>query len=71
MAEEKKPKAAKAPKVAADGAETKKASSKAKAAPKAKAEGASASAATVDGYTPRMRKHFDEVVRAELTKQFG
>ncbi len=53
MAEEKKPKAAKAPKAAAAGAEAKPAS----AAPA--------------GYTPRMKKHYDEVVRAELTKQFG
>jgi len=64
MAEEKKPKAAKAPK-AAEGAEAKKAAKK--------AEGGAASVATasVAGYTPRMKKHYDDVVREALTKQFG
>jgi large subunit ribosomal protein L5 len=28
-------------------------------------------AASVAGYTPRLRKHYDEVVRAEMVKQFG
>ena len=28
-------------------------------------------AATPDGYTPRMRKHYDEVVRAKLIEEFG
>jgi large subunit ribosomal protein L5 len=63
MAEEKKPKAAKAPKAASEGAAKKPA----KEAP-AKGEGVALSA---DGYTPRMKKHYDEVVRAELMKQFG
>jgi large subunit ribosomal protein L5 len=90
MAEEKKPKPAKAGKAAADGAsaaeakksgESKKgadkAAAKAKAAPKSKAsETGDAShkerAAIPTGpYTPRLKKHYDEVVRAELTKQFG
>jgi len=61
MAEEKKPKAekpaAKAPKAAKD--------------KPAKAEGASVAQASVAGYTPRMKKHYDEVVRDELVKQFG
>lgn len=67
MAEEKKPKAAKAPK-AAEGAEPKKA---AKPAKKADGETASVAAASVAGYTPRMKKHYDEVVRQALTEQFG
>ncbi len=62
MAEEKKPKAekpaAKAPKAAA------------KEKP-AKAETAAVAKASVAGYTPRMKKHYDEIVREELTKQFG
>ncbi len=76
MAEEKKPKAAKAPK-AAEGAAEKKPSKAKAAAPKGKsaedrerAEGPRA--VMPEGpYTPRLKKHYDEVVRAELTKQFG
>ncbi|WP_036285022.1 50S ribosomal protein L5 [Methylocystis sp. ATCC 49242] len=68
MAEEKKPKAAKAPKAAAEGAEAKKA---AKPAKKAEGETSSVAQASVAGYTPRMKKHYDEVVREALTKQFG
>ena len=77
MAEEKKPKAekpAKAPK-AAEGAEPKEAKKAAAKEKPAKAE-ADASAkgekATLgDKYVPRMKKHYDEVVREQLTKQFG
>ncbi len=62
MAEEKKPKAeksaAKAPKAAA------------KEKP-AKAETAAVAKASVAGYTPRMKKHYDEVVREQLVKEFG
>ncbi|MCC3246004.1 50S ribosomal protein L5 [Methylocystis sp. WRRC1] len=68
MAEEKKPKAAKAPKAAAEGAEAKKA---AKPAKKAEGETSSVAQAGIAGYTPRMKKHYDEVVREALTKQFG
>jgi large subunit ribosomal protein L5 len=84
MAEEKKPKAAKAPKAEGAGEEKKpaaakkaaeKSAAKPKAAAKAKAAGEEAhkepAAAPTGPYTPRMKKHYDEVVRAELTKQFG
>ncbi|ATQ68244.1 MULTISPECIES: 50S ribosomal protein L5 [Methylosinus] len=67
MAEEKKPKAAKAPK-----GEGK--AGKAKSAPEAAhAESSSHQKAVLpEGpYTPRMKKHYDEVVRAKLTEQFG
>ena len=80
MAEEKKPKAekpAKAPK-AAEGAEPKEAKEAKKAAAKEKPAKADADAsakgekATLgDKYVPRMKKHYDEVVREQLTKQFG
>ena len=80
MAEEKKPKAekpAKAPK-AAEGAEPKEAKEPKKAAAKEKPAKAEADAsakgekATLgDKYVPRMKKHYDEVVREQLTKQFG
>ena len=78
MAEEKKPKAGKA----GDGADAKKGAdkkaTKAKAAQKggvADGEARSGSAQKAElptgPYTPRMKKHYDEVVCAELTKQFG
>jgi large subunit ribosomal protein L5 len=72
MAEEKKPKAAKAPKAAAEGAEAKEA--KKAAAKPAKEKPAKAEGAAVTGnggYVPRMKKHYDEVVREQLTKEFG
>jgi large subunit ribosomal protein L5 len=70
MAEEKKPKAAKsADKGAKGGAEAKKAG-KAKASATAETEHAP-QAGVPEGYTPRMKKHFEDVVRAEMTKQFG
>jgi large subunit ribosomal protein L5 len=53
MAEEKKPKAAKAPKAAASGST------------------AAVASASSPGGAPRMRKHYEEVVREQLTKQFG
>jgi large subunit ribosomal protein L5 len=53
MAEEKKPKAAKAPKAAASGGT------------------AAVASASAPGGAPRMRKLYDEVVREQLTKQFG
>jgi|APFre7841882630_1041343.scaffolds.fasta_scaffold11780_7 large subunit ribosomal protein L5 len=102
MAEEKKPKPAKAAKAPADGAPAAEAKSPAEKAPpkkaaaekpaaskaaaekpakpeaapkeKAPSEGAApkAKAAGPDGaYTPRLKKYYDEVIRAELTKQFG
>jgi large subunit ribosomal protein L5 len=73
MAEEKKPKAAKAPK-AAEGAEKKKG---AKTASRGAADGEARSSSAVKAelptgpYTARMRKHYDEVVRPALTEQFG
>lgn len=65
MAEEKTPKAAKAsakaPKAAADAAAVKEPK-----APKAKAAKADTGA-----YVPRMKKLYDDVVREQMTKQFG
>ncbi len=75
MAEEKKPKAekpAKAQKPAAEGAEAKEPKKAAKSAEKPAAKEKPAKVAALDpGYTPRMKKHYDEVVREALTKQFG
>ena len=76
MAEEKKPKAAKGEKAAKGGdkaADAKK-GAKGKGAA-AEAAGPSHGAAKAElptgPYTPRLKKHFDEVVREALTKQFG
>jgi large subunit ribosomal protein L5 len=75
MAEEKKPKAekpAKAQKPAAEGAEAKEPKKAAKSAEKPAAKEKPAKVAALEpGYTPRMKKHYDEVVREALTKQFG
>ena len=80
MAEEKKPKAAKAgdkPAKGADKAAEGKKSAKSKAAtPAARGEergsrGAVKAELPTGVYTPRLKKHFEEVVRAEMTKQFG
>lgn len=85
MAEEKTPKGekpAKAQKPAAEGAEAKEPKKAAKSAEKpaakdkpAKAEGEAkpdkAPAAADGPYVPRMKKHYDDVVREALTKQFG
>ncbi|WP_457797920.1 50S ribosomal protein L5 [Methylocystis sp. S23] len=51
-------------------AEEKKAKAK---APKAKEAPATAAVAqaSIAGYTPRMKKHYDEVVRQQLIEQFG
>jgi large subunit ribosomal protein L5 len=67
MAEEKKPKAAKA---GSGGAEAKK-GSKAKAATSSGETDHAPKAAGPTGYTPRMKQHFEEVVRAEMTERFG
>jgi large subunit ribosomal protein L5 len=73
MAEEKKPKAGKAAK---DGAEAKKAS-KGKAAASAAAESyerptnAGPPVEMPADYTPRMKKHYEDVVRETMTKEFG
>jgi large subunit ribosomal protein L5 len=65
MAEEKTPKAAKAsakaPKAEADGGTVK--------APKASK--AKAAIADTGVYAPRMKKHYHDVVREQMTKQFG
>ncbi|WP_292531156.1 50S ribosomal protein L5 [Methylocystis sp.] len=75
MAEEKKPKAekpAKAQKPAAESAAAKEQKKAAKSAEKPVAKEKPAKVAAVDAsYTPRMKKHYDEVVREALTKQFG
>jgi large subunit ribosomal protein L5 len=70
MAEEKKPKAAKGPK--AEG-EAKKAGKAKAAAASAHAESPSTEKAVLpEGpLTPRMKKHYDEVVRPKLMEQFG
>src|ERR671921_2135629 len=60
----------------ADGAAAAK-GAEAGAAPKKKRDGGAAAgearpaAATRDGYTPRMRKHYEEVVRPRLVEEFG
>ncbi|MCX7899053.1 MAG: 50S ribosomal protein L5 [Methylocystis sp.] len=69
MAEEKKAKAAKPAK--AEGGEAKDSKKVVRTKDKAPAGAAGKAAASVAGYTPRMKKHYDEVVRAELIKQFG
>jgi large subunit ribosomal protein L5 len=100
MAEEKKPKPAKAAKAPAEGAPAAEAKASAEKAPakkaaakpaaekpaaekaakpKAAAKEASAEAAPAKAkpaaaegvYTPRLKKHYEEVVREQLTKQFG
>jgi len=81
MAEEKKPKGAKAGDKPAKGADKaaegkKSAKSKAAATPAAGGEergsrGAVKAELPTGVYTPRLKKHFEEVVRAEMTKQFG
>jgi len=80
MAEEKKPKAAKAgdkPAKGADKAAEGKKSAKSKAATPAVggeergSRGAVKAELPTGVYTPRLKKHFEEVVRAEMTKQFG
>jgi large subunit ribosomal protein L5 len=75
MAEEKKPKAekpAKAQKPAAEGAAAKEPKKAAKSAEKPAAKEKPAKVAALEpGYAPRMKKHYDEVVREALTKQFG
>ncbi|MGA8170059.1 MAG: 50S ribosomal protein L5 [Methylocystis sp.] len=80
MAEEKKPKAAKTADKPAKGgdkaAEGKKAS-KSKAAASASggeergSRGVAKAELPTGAYTPRLKKHFEEVVRAEMTAQFG
>ncbi len=64
MAEEKKPKAAKPAAKAPKAAKEKPA--KAEAAPEA-----AVAQASLSGYTPRMKKLYDEVVREQLVKQFN
>jgi large subunit ribosomal protein L5 len=80
MAEEKKPKAAKAgdkpTKGAEKAAEGKKSAKNKAATPAAGGEergsrGAVKAELPTGVYTPRLKKHFEEVVRAEMTKQFG
>jgi len=87
MAEEKKPKAAKGadkpakagdkPAKGADKAAEGKKSAKGKAATHAAggeergSRGAVKAELPTGVYTPRLKKHFEEVVRAEMTKQFG
>lgn len=69
MAEEKKPKAAKAPK--AEGAGDAKKAGKAKTAAEVGESAAPRDVSPEGPYTPRLKKHYEEVVRPELAKQFG
>jgi large subunit ribosomal protein L5 len=78
MAEEKKPKAAKSADKPAKGAAEPKKAAKSKVAEAAGSHDdgsrskTKVKAVAPEGvYTPRMKKHFEEVVRAEMTKQFG
>jgi large subunit ribosomal protein L5 len=80
MAEEKKPKAAKAgdkPAKGADNAAESKKKAKGKAAASSDggeergSRGAVKAELPTGPYTPRLKTHFEEVVRAEMTKQFG
>jgi len=71
MAEEKKPKAEK-PAKAAEAKKAEKPAAKAKPTKAASDKPAKAAAVMPEGaYTPRMKKHYEEVVRPELQKQFG
>ena len=66
--EEAKKAAAKKPAAEAKGAEGKKVKSEKSAASAIAAPGSESAPA---GYVPRLRKHYDEVVRPQLTKEFG
>ena len=58
----------------ADVSDTETASAKEASAKKAKSaapKGEGQAKTSLDGYTPRMRKHYDEVVRQKLTEEFG
>src|SRR5215212_3309727 len=57
---EKAPKAAKAAKAAKGGS-----------GPGPRADAPAAAPINVDGYTPRLKKHYEEVVRPKLVEQFG
>ncbi len=70
MADDKKTKAPKAAAPAAGGAKDSAKVAKPKAEKAAKGSGAKA-APLPEGYSPRMRKMYDEVVRAKLIEQFG
>jgi len=52
-------------------AEEKKAKAKAPKASKEAPATAAVAQASIAGYTPRMKKHYDEVVRQQLIEQFG
>jgi large subunit ribosomal protein L5 len=65
-----KPKADKQPKQAQGGAEPKKQTAKQGAEKKAAPKPA-APKQSLDGYTPRMRKHYEDVVRPKLIEEFG
>jgi large subunit ribosomal protein L5 len=61
-------------KTKADGkakADTNKAKTKASAGNTEATAAAATEAVVIDGYTPRMRKHYDEVVRPKLIEEFG
>lgn len=70
MAEDKKPKAEKPAKAekSAKAEKPAKADKSAKAEKQAKPQ---TTAAMPKDYVPRLRKHYDEVIRAKLTKEFG
>lgn len=60
-----------AAKAAKPAGEAKPKAARAKAEKSAPAAAAPESEAAPEGYVPRLRKHYDEVVRAQLVKEFG
>lgn len=60
-----------AAKAAKPAGEAKPKAARAKAEKSAPAAAAPGSEAAPEGYVPRLRKHYDEVVRAQLVKEFG
>ena len=81
MTSDKTDKKAKAPKGEAKGGDAAKGGAKVKGSGSAKGGGRGAAAATVadltppnrrpQGYKPRLKKHYDEVVRQAMTEKFG
>ena len=71
MAEDKKAKPAKAKSDAKPDSKAVAEPKKVKAAPKPKGEGKSSQSASLAGYTPRLKKMYDEVIRAKLIEEFG
>src|SRR5687767_9986919 len=68
---EKQPKQAQQPDAPKKQAGGKQAGEKPRADKKAGAPKAAAPKQSLEGYTPRMRKHYEEVVRPKLIEEFG